>query len=291
MIEAIQKTIMTNFQYLGEEQPEWKKYIKVKHSLSEMELGYLDRFMPIIEYYGFDDSNLLDEISQTKSKFISSYGVWNKDLFLRQNPAFNEFTHSITEYINCIQRGKCTIVFQKDDTYFYWLKLPSEVETPNHQTMIISKLDIVELELSLMSILNSIDKILSDSSCKVSPIITSAEEELDLDYTLQNNFDHVSPDKLIAYFTEKLVLPGYLSNSELHQYMKLAFENCQKPKSRFVFQKSSPKKDIMQVFYHYFQVIASKPFGKKVKYVELLGEYFEGYSTESMMTNFSKGSY
>lgn len=291
MIKAIQNTFKTNFQYLGKEQPEWKKHIKEKHSLSETELAYLDRFMPIIEYYGFDESNLLDEMSNVKSKFILSYGLWNKDLFLRNSPAFNEFIHSIKEYVSCIQRGKCTIVFQKDDTYFYWLKLPSEVETPNHQTMIISKFDTVELELSLISILNSTEKMLFESSYKIPPILTSAEEEPESDYSLQNNFDHISPEKLVAYFTEELVVPGYLSNSDLHQYLTFAFDKCQKPKSKFVLQKSPTRKKITQVFYHYFQVIASKPFGQKVKYVELLGEYFEGYSTKSIMTNFSKGSY
>lgn len=291
MIDFTNNTFKTNFHYLGKEQPEWKSYIKEEYSLSEMELGYLDRFTPIIEYYGFDESNLKDEMSEAKTQFISNYEVWDKELFLRHNPEYNAFIHSINEYINCIQRGKCIVAFQKDNTYFYWLKLPNEVETPNHQTMIISKFDIIQLELNLNSLQKSIVQYLSAEQADETSLVNSTSKQLEPIYTLNNNFDHVDSNKVINYFNSELVEPGYLSSSDLQKFMTLAFEKLEKPESKFVFKKSSAKKKIIGVFYNYYLNKASKPFGKKTKYVELLGEYFEGYSTKSILSNFAKSIY
>jgi hypothetical protein len=45
------------------------------------------------------------------------------------------------------------------------------------------------------------------------------------------------------------------------------------------------------VFYTYYKDLAGKPYGKQKKYAALLGNYFEGYNTETVSSNFSKAVY
>ena len=43
-----------------------------------------------------------------------------------------------------------------------------------------------------------------------------------------------------------------------------------------------------EVFYEYYKNVASKPHRKQKQYVELLCNYFEGFKTENVRTNFNK---
>ena len=44
----------------------------------------------------------------------------------------------------------------------------------------------------------------------------------------------------------------------------------------------------MQVFYNYYKNIAGKPYKKQSQYAALLGDYFEGFNTQNVSTNFNK---
>lgn len=101
-----------------------------------------------------------------------------------------------------------------------------------------------------------------------------------------NNFDEVDVKTLTSYFKDKLVTPGYLNENELYQYLTLAFDKLEIPKHKFHFQKIKTKGKIHKIFYDYYKTIAQKPYGKKLSYIKLLGNYFEGYNNEKLENNF-----
>lgn len=106
--------------------------------------------------------------------------------------------------------------------------------------------------------------------------------------TFENKFDDVQEIKVIEYFTKNLVDKKYITVEVLNEYLKQAFELKTPPTQRFSFEKLTTQAKIKKVFYEYFKTTAGKPNGRKKEYVKLLGEYFTGFDTAKLMTNFSK---
>jgi hypothetical protein len=94
--------------------------------------------------------------------------------------------------------------------------------------------------------------------------------------------------KVFDNFTENLVVKNYLKQETLNRYLKQAFELKTPPAEKFSFDNLPTQAKIIKVFYNYFIKIAGKPNGKKLEYVKLLGEYFNGFDTDKIDTNFSK---
>jgi hypothetical protein len=44
----------------------------------------------------------------------------------------------------------------------------------------------------------------------------------------------------------------------------------------------------MKVFYEYYKNVAGKPHKKQSQYAAILGDYFEGFNTQNVSTNFNK---
>lgn len=103
-----------------------------------------------------------------------------------------------------------------------------------------------------------------------------------------NNFDNVQESKVIEYFTKTLVDKKYLTAESLSLYLKQAFDAKTPPSKRFSFENLPTQDRIRKIFYEYYKITAGKPNGKKRAYVELLGEYFNGFDTAKIDTNFSK---
>lgn len=104
----------------------------------------------------------------------------------------------------------------------------------------------------------------------------------------KNNFDNVTESKIIEYFTKHLVEKRYLTKETLTKYLKQAFELKTPPIQKFSFENLPTQGKIRKVFYDYFSTTAGKPSGRKLEYVKLLGEYFNGFETHKINTNFSK---
>lgn len=113
---------------------------------------------------------------------------------------------------------------------------------------------------------------------------TSADEKI----TFINNFDGVTESKVIEYFTKNLVEKRYITKETLNKYLKQAFELKTVPVQKFSFENLPTQGKIRKVFYDYFSITAGKPNGRKLEYVKLLGEYFNGFNTNKINTNFSK---
>jgi hypothetical protein len=113
-------------------------------------------------------------------------------------------------------------------------------------------------------------------------------DEVKPTFSFTNNFDNIEETKVLEYFFNKLVVPKFIDKSTLHDFLLIAFDKKEIPKKLFSFNKLNTKRQIRKIFYDYYNVIAGKPHGKQTKYVELLANYFEGFDTKSIKTNFNK---
>lgn len=126
-----------------------------------------------------------------------------------------------------------------------------------------------------------------NSNIKPSEPQQTEPEPLELK-TLNNHFDHKPIKKVYDYFYRELVKENkYLTESDLMQYLKIAFDEKKNPKQKFIFQNDPRKGEIINIFYRYY-VDENGRVTKKRKCCELLGEYFTGYTTEKVFNNFNK---
>jgi hypothetical protein len=108
-------------------------------------------------------------------------------------------------------------------------------------------------------------------------------------FIFQNNFDGVPPINVFDFFNKKLVQDHkYLELETLKDFIFQAFEKQEIPKNKFVLKNIKTKQKIIAVFYEYYKVIAGKPTGAQINYASLLGEYFNGFTTVNVSTNFTK---
>lgn len=107
----------------------------------------------------------------------------------------------------------------------------------------------------------------------------------------ENNFDQVKPAEIHKHFKTGLVDKGHLSEHELVEYLKAAFEFETIPDTLFKIKDAPTKAIIERVFYTYYKNVAGKIHGKQKQYAALLGDYFEGYKTNTISSNFSKSVY
>lgn len=105
-------------------------------------------------------------------------------------------------------------------------------------------------------------------------------------FQFENNFDNTDPNDVYNHFYTKLVSTKKISESDLQEYLKTAFENKQIPEQRFTLNDIQ-KDRARSVFYQYYK-IAGRPHGKQKVYAALLGEYFKSFDTENVSSNFSK---
>lgn len=109
--------------------------------------------------------------------------------------------------------------------------------------------------------------------------------------TFTNNFDKIKPTEIFKHFKAGLVEKGYLTEQELNEYLKAAFELKTIPETLFKIKDAPNKAAIEAVFYTYYKNVAGKIHGRQNQYAALLGDYFEGYKTTTVSSNFSKSVY
>lgn len=107
-------------------------------------------------------------------------------------------------------------------------------------------------------------------------------------FKFKNNFDDINEDEVYKYFHDNLVGKKWLKKNELEKYLKSAFENKTIPEKLFKIKNKPTNQRVYKVFYNYYKEVAQKPHGKSTQYVELLGNYFQGYKTSVIKTNWSK---
>ena len=122
--------------------------------------------------------------------------------------------------------------------------------------------------------------------------LLQAEKRPELEDTnfvvFENNFDNIQPSEVYAYFQKCLVQKEYLTEDELRDYLNAAFELETIPKTPFRLKHTPKKQSIYTIFYTYYKDIAGKPHEHQDRYVHLLGNYFEGYKSNVIRTNWSR---
>jgi hypothetical protein len=103
-----------------------------------------------------------------------------------------------------------------------------------------------------------------------------------------NNFDNIKPDEIFMHFKQGLVDKGYLTENELSEYLRAAFELKAIPETLFKLKHTPTKQKIYTIFYNYYKDIAQKKHNRQTEYAALLGDYFEGYKTAIIQTNWAK---
>ncbi len=126
---------------------------------------------------------------------------------------------------------------------------------------------------------------------KEEPIKALVERTDQKQPNFKNNFDTIAPDVIYKHFKTGLVDKGYLTEQELNDYLKAAFEFKTSPETLFKIKDAPTKATIEAVFYKYYKNVSGKIHGKQSKYAALLGDYFEGYNTATLRSNFSKSVY
>ncbi len=106
--------------------------------------------------------------------------------------------------------------------------------------------------------------------------------------TFTNNFDNIKPTEIYNHFKAGLVEKGYLTEQELNEYLKAAFELQTKPEILFKLKHTPTKQKIYTVFYIYYKDISQKKHERQKEYAALLGDFFEGYKTEIIQTNWAR---
>jgi hypothetical protein len=127
---------------------------------------------------------------------------------------------------------------------------------------------------------------------KVNPLAPAQQTETKSEQetpTFTNNFDKIKPTEIYKHFKAGLVEKGYLTELELNEYLKVAFELKIIPETLFKIKDAPNKEKIYVVFYTYYLNVAGKPHKKQSQYVELLGNYFEGFNIETIRTNWARG--
>jgi len=106
--------------------------------------------------------------------------------------------------------------------------------------------------------------------------------------TFINKFDNISEVEIYKHFKAGLVDKQYLTEKELNEYLKAAFELKTKPETLFKLKHTPTKQKIYTVFYVYYKDISQKKHEKQKEYAALLGDYFEGYKTKIIQTNWAR---
>lgn len=103
-----------------------------------------------------------------------------------------------------------------------------------------------------------------------------------------NNLDSTPEEIVNDYFYKSLVAKNYLSNEELDIYLKQAFDDKTLSGPKFSFTNEPARKVMIKIFYLYYKDIAGKPYGRINDYIRLLGDYFVGFDSQKLRTNFSR---
>ncbi len=106
--------------------------------------------------------------------------------------------------------------------------------------------------------------------------------------SINNNFDFVKIVDVYKHFKAGLFDKKYIAEKDLLSFIKAAFDKRQPPKKLFSLKNYRSKKKIISVFNDYYKNVAASPHGRQKEYAALLGDYFDGYITGNVSTNFSR---
>lgn len=147
----------------------------------------------------------------------------------------------------------------------------------------LDKIEINKYKIFLQETLIEIEK-----SKNVICFNSDKKENQNPDFNFQNNFDNVDSFIVYSFFKSHLVDTKIISDDILKKFLEISFQDKKIPSKKFDLSMNFKKSKIESIFYKYYVEIASKPYGKSKMYCALLGDYFNGFLTENISTNWSK---
>lgn len=164
----------------------------------------------------------------------------------------------------------------------------TEIDFIDDQLIKLSKMNFDALDIIIKKNYTIYKSYLLEKQNQPQQVESIKTDEVKQTFSFTNNFDKIEETKVLEYFVNKLVVPKFIDKSTLHDFLLIAFDKKEIPKKLFSFNKLNTKSQITKIFYDYYIDIAGKPHGKQTKYVELLANYFEGFDSKSLKTNFNK---
>ena len=168
-----------------------------------------------------------------------------------------------------------TLLILKD----YYLTIESRYNNLNNEKIKEVKpyIDFIDIKLEYYNNIYKIEK--EEEKHK--------DKQDEIPFNFENNFDSVNETRVYNYFNESLVKRGYLSEKGLENYLTLAFDKTKFPKEKLQLEKKHIGK-IRKIFYKYYTEINNESYGNKMRYAELLGNYFNGFDSKKVYDNFDK---
>jgi hypothetical protein len=249
---------------------------QIIYSLNEYQEEYTKRLDAFKNDY--DDNEELDFIKIE----IQDYSINLKIVNLPISQAFSRWFHlqiGINLKSFSISEETYKVIFENENTYF---KIYKDLKVSSGDG-----------EIKIKQARLSFDKIISFLESKKHKLISPKQNETSNNdevkkLTFTNNFDTINEDTIFKYFENKLVVKKYLKKEVLKEYLIFAFDKKEIPEKLFNIENLTTKDRIIRIFYEYYKDIAGKPRGKQIDYAKLLGEYFTGFDTKTVSSNFSK---
>lgn len=266
---------------------EWEQNAKIDHWNILEQLNLTEEHLLEIEehqsklYYNAVENAVNYRIDKYKNR-PNRHSIFKEHLNI-----INKFVNS-NEYNLIINELLNTIIYLRRDDYIPVLLKMQDVYKMEFST-VRDDFNIVEINTFISGNYFTAD-ILFKYSNKIKLLLDEKIEPVQEtpQFSFVNNFDFVDSNEVYSYFYEKLVRKRMLNESELQEYLILAFQECTPPKKLFRLKNIRAKQNVNKIFYNYFKDVAQKPHGKRKNYAELLGKYFDGFKTENVMTNWSK---
>jgi hypothetical protein len=256
------------------------------------------------------DNFCTDDISLIK---IKQKEIFDTRVFQLLDTFKSEFNKQIESSLDSKEHCRRTInqidfIFKKDIP-------PSEFITTVYWDCTFSYIDLKEIQLHFNNVMrglevdyNFINSPLRDYQSNnenpkiyaqalylfrkwlLAPLLQETDSETALFLkNFKNNFDNNEPSEIFNHFKTGLVDKGYIIEQELYEYLKAAFELKTIPETLFKLIHKPANEKIYTLFYTYYNEISGKPHKLQTQYAELLGNYFQGFKTEVIKTNWTRG--
>jgi len=263
-----------------------------KYSFSEINIEDLKKFESIQEFLDISESEIKNTLDNERNIFTEKNGFWDINIFKQYDIWLQSFKSELEGYSNKILSRKVLSWHPKSKSgkrlfdnvlsgpAFYLFEFQSLKHSGSYQIMLITSMTLPKLQWRISKILKVIDKFLNEDLYE-----TVNTKKATSKFT--NNFDSITPEKVYQHF-HQMVKKKWLKQEEFHKFLKSAFEDQVPPAQKFNIKNSPTKETVTRLFYSYYSEVAGKPHGKKIRYVKLLGEYFKGYNSDTLKTNFSR---
>ena len=111
------------------------------------------------------------------------------------------------------------------------------------------------------------------------------EQSTNAKFTFENKINSSHPDYVYTHFKKYLVGQNIITENQLHQFLKAAFELETPLINKIAMSDAQRKKKVYACFHTFYN--GNKIQGNKKKYVELLSDFFIGYEYKNTDKNWS----